>query len=119
VQTLPSSQTGGVPGVHAPAWQVSPPLHASPSLHEPPSAIGVCAQPSTGSQVSAVQGSKSSQGSEQTGEETLYVHDADSSPNVEAQIVTVPPAGPAVHEHSDPSPQKSSFSQAHAPETTR
>jgi len=36
VQTLPSLQTGGVPAVHVPAWQVSSPLQRFPSAHEEP-----------------------------------------------------------------------------------
>jgi hypothetical protein len=37
VQGLPSLQLGGVPGVHAPAWQVSAPLHTVASAQDAPS----------------------------------------------------------------------------------
>jgi hypothetical protein len=37
VHTLPSSQLGGVPAEHTPAWQVSSPLQTSASAHEAPS----------------------------------------------------------------------------------
>src|SRR6267143_559881 len=60
VQGLLSSQLGGVPGVQAPARQISAPLQASPSEQEVPSATGVWAQP-LGPQESAVQGFWSSQ----------------------------------------------------------
>jgi hypothetical protein len=55
VQTLPSSQSSGVPAVQAPAWQVSSPLQTSPSAHGVPLSTGVLAQPATGSQLSLVQ----------------------------------------------------------------
>jgi hypothetical protein len=60
VQALWSSQLRGVP-VQVPAWQVSAPLQALPSLQVVPLGTGVCWQPWTGSQVSAVQGLPSSQ----------------------------------------------------------
>jgi hypothetical protein len=54
VHTLASLQSSGVPGVHTPAWQVSPPLHTLASLHEVPFSTGVLAQPVAASQLSAV-----------------------------------------------------------------
>jgi hypothetical protein len=63
VQTLPSSQASGVPGVHAPAWQVSAPLHTVPSAQLVPFATAALWHPSTGSQLSAVHGLPSSQAS--------------------------------------------------------
>jgi len=36
VHTLPSLQTGGVPAVQVPLWQVSSPLQRLPSAHEEP-----------------------------------------------------------------------------------
>src|SRR6266446_5894139 len=86
VQGLPSLQTSGIPGRHAPVVgsQVSTPLHASPSsqttgaptqmpaahasfvVHGLPSSqktavLGVCTQPNSASQPSSVQGLPSSQ----------------------------------------------------------
>src|SRR5262249_28469438 len=42
VHGLPSSQSGAVPTVHAPAWQVSSPLQALPSLQAVPLATAGC-----------------------------------------------------------------------------
>ena len=57
VQGLPSSTTGGVPGVHvADALHVSAPLQALPSPQEVPAATGVCVTPVEGLQASVVQG---------------------------------------------------------------
>ncbi len=61
VHGFASLQLTGVPAAHAPAWQVSTPLHTFPSLHEVPSGSAVCLQPATGSQVSVVHTSLSSQ----------------------------------------------------------
>src|SRR4029077_15724534 len=61
VQRLWSSHDGATPGVHTPARHVSAPLQALPSLQEVPFDTGVCLQPMLGSQVSSVQGFKSSQ----------------------------------------------------------
>jgi hypothetical protein len=55
VQTLPSSQFGGVPAWHVPAWHVSAPLQASPSEHDVPFAtVGFWQTPAL--QTSLVQG---------------------------------------------------------------
>jgi hypothetical protein len=54
VHGLPSSHVRGVPAVHVPLWQVSPPLHRLPSLHDDPFATGVFWQPVPGSQLSLV-----------------------------------------------------------------
>jgi hypothetical protein len=62
LQALLSSQSGGEPGWHSPAWQVSPPLQASSSAQEVPSLTGVLLHiPVKESQESAVQGLSSSQ----------------------------------------------------------
>jgi len=61
VHGLPSSQLGGVPGMHVPAWQVSAPLHTLASAQEVPFATAVCSQPLTGRQPSTVHGFASSQ----------------------------------------------------------
>jgi hypothetical protein len=61
VQALPSSQLRADPGVQTPIWQVSLPLQTLPSLHDVPFATAAWPQPSTGSQVSVVQGLLSSQ----------------------------------------------------------
>src|SRR2546427_613246 len=56
VQGLASAQLRAVPGVQAPAWQVSTPLHTFPSLHDVPFATARLRQPATGSQLSVVHG---------------------------------------------------------------
>src|SRR2546425_623224 len=61
VHGFPSLQLRAGPGVQVPAWQVSAPLHTFPSLHEVPFGTAVCLQPATGSQVSVVHTSLSSQ----------------------------------------------------------
>ncbi len=53
VQTLPSSQTFGLPGVHAPSLQWSPIVQTLPSLQGAPS-LSTCVQPRAGSQLSTV-----------------------------------------------------------------
>src|SRR5439155_9101147 len=60
-QASTAVQVTGVPGMQAPAWQTSAPLHAFMSLHEVPLATGVCEQVPLASQASAVQGLASSQ----------------------------------------------------------
>jgi hypothetical protein len=72
VHTLPSSQSSGVPGVHTPAWQVSPPLHTLASLHEVPFNTGVLAQPVAASQLSVVQTLPSLQSSALAGVHTPF-----------------------------------------------
>ena len=54
VHTVPSLQLSATPGVHTPAWQVSPPLHTLPSAHDAPFGSALYRQPSSGSQVSLV-----------------------------------------------------------------
>src|SRR5262249_39015162 len=61
VQTLPSSQLSCVPGLQTPFWQVSVPLQTVLSAHDVPFTTGVCWQPRTGSQLSAVHGFASTQ----------------------------------------------------------
>src|SRR6267143_1977222 len=61
VQGLLSSQLRAVPGVQAPALQVSSPLQTLPSEQEVPSATGLLKQPVAGSQASVVQALRSSQ----------------------------------------------------------
>jgi hypothetical protein len=61
VHALPSSQLGGVPGVHPPDWQVSKPLQTLPSLQPVPFGAAVCWQPFTGSHESTVHGEVSVQ----------------------------------------------------------
>jgi hypothetical protein len=61
VHGFESSQFGAVPGVQAPAWQVSAPLQVLPSVHEVPSVTLACWQPVAGAQVSVVHGFESSQ----------------------------------------------------------
>src|SRR6266850_2210681 len=56
VQGLLSSQLRVVPGVQAPALQISSPLQTLPSEQEVPSGTGVVKQPVAGAQASAVQG---------------------------------------------------------------
>src|SRR5439155_22770282 len=56
VQGLASAQLRADPGVQAPAWQVSAPLHTFPSLHDVPFATARLPQPATGSQLSVVHG---------------------------------------------------------------
>jgi hypothetical protein len=56
VQGLPSLTTGGVPGLHVPASQVSEPLHRSLSAQLVPFDTFECRTPCTGSHESAVQG---------------------------------------------------------------
>src|SRR5439155_11450212 len=70
VQGLLSSQLSGVPGVQAPAWQVSEPLQTLPSEQEAPSAAVTCEQPPVGLQASTVQGLASLQSSGVPGEQT-------------------------------------------------
>ena len=60
VQGFPSSQLGGVPGVHVPPWHVSG-LHTSPLPHAIPSTTGRLRQPKMASHESFVQGFPSSQ----------------------------------------------------------
>jgi hypothetical protein len=55
VHALLSLQLSGVPVAHAPAWQVSFPLHTVASAHGTPLSTGVCAHPKVGSQESEVQ----------------------------------------------------------------
>src|SRR6266850_2173419 len=55
VQGLLSSQLRVVPGVQAPALQISSPLQTLPSEQEVPSATGLVKQPVAGSQASVVQ----------------------------------------------------------------
>jgi hypothetical protein len=56
VHGFPSFTTGGVPGVHTPAWQVSAPSHTVAFGHAVPFVTLVWVTPPTGSQASAVQG---------------------------------------------------------------
>ena len=70
VQGLASAQLRAVPGVQAPAWQVSTPLHTFPSLHDVPFATARLRQPATGSQLSVVHGLLSLQLSGAPGEHT-------------------------------------------------
>jgi hypothetical protein len=57
VQALPSSIGTGTPTAHAPApSHESLPVQGLPSLHDVPAGLGVCTSPSTGSQLSTVQG---------------------------------------------------------------
>ena len=60
VQGFPSSQLGGVPGVHVPPWHISG-LHTSPLPHAIPSTTGRLRQPKMVSHESFVQGFPSSQ----------------------------------------------------------
>ena len=70
VQGLASAQLRADPGVQAPAWQVSAPLHTFPSLHDVPFATARLRQPATGSQLSVVHGLLSLQLSGAPGEHT-------------------------------------------------
>jgi hypothetical protein len=56
VHGLPSLHVSGVPAVHVPPWQVSPPLQALPSEHDEPFATAGFWQPAIASQVSLVHG---------------------------------------------------------------
>jgi hypothetical protein len=42
VHALPSSQSSGAPGVHAPPWHVSAPSHTELSAHDVPFTTGLC-----------------------------------------------------------------------------
>jgi hypothetical protein len=61
VQGLASSQDTGAPATHCPAAQASPDVQESPSLHAVPSTTAAWTQPTSGLQLSAVQGFESSQ----------------------------------------------------------
>jgi hypothetical protein len=85
VQTLPSSQFGGVPDVQTPVWQVSAPLQSVASAHELPLGSVTLPQPSTGSQLSVVQALSSSQSSGVPPPQIPFVH-------VSAPLQTLPSA---------------------------
>ena len=55
VHGLLSLQSSGAPDRQVLPWHVSPALQALPSLHAAPAGRGVCAQPVSGVQLSAVQ----------------------------------------------------------------
>ena len=61
VHGLPSLQLRAAPGMHAPFWQVSTPLHALLSEHDEPFATAGCWQPLAGRHESAVHAFPSSQ----------------------------------------------------------